>query len=64
MDIVYSAGSRAESLPVRPVSGQEKVTVQRYRLIPLRSLEACDTKCEQGLERLIYMQALIDEDWE
>lgn len=45
-----------------PSRGNTECTVQTFRYLPLSSLEACDTCQEKGLDRLIYIQALIDED--
>jgi|YelNatPaOPRAMG01_1025707.scaffolds.fasta_scaffold210686_1 hypothetical protein len=37
-------------------------SVQRFRYLPLSNLSSYDTRTEKGLDRLIYIQALIDED--
>jgi hypothetical protein len=37
-------------------------SVQRFRYLPLSNLSSYDTRSEKGLDRLIYIQALIDED--
>ncbi len=39
-------------------------TVTRFRYIPPSCLSQYDTRYDQGLERLLYMQTLIDEDIE
>jgi hypothetical protein len=38
------------------------MTIQRFRYLPLSRLEAYDPKHDPGLELLIYIQTLIDED--
>jgi hypothetical protein len=38
------------------------LSVQRFRYLPLSNLSSYDTRSEKGLDRLIYIQALIDED--
>lgn len=36
-------------------------SVQRFRYLPLSSLSSYDTRSESGLDRLIYIQALIED---
>jgi hypothetical protein len=40
----------------------EGIAVQKFRYLPLSRLAACDPRMEPGLEQLIYIQTLIDED--
>ncbi len=37
-------------------------TVTTYRYIPPSCLSEYDTRCDQGLEHLLYIQTLIDEE--
>lgn len=55
----------AEYLPDRSVALPGlSFSVQRFRYLPLSNLSSYDTQSEKGLDRLIYIQALIDEDGE
>ncbi len=38
------------------------MVIQRFRYLPLSRLEAHDPNHDPGLELLIYIQTLIDED--
>ncbi len=40
----------------------DAITIQKFRYLPLSRLAACDPSQEPGLEQLIYIQTLIDED--
>lgn len=52
-----------EYLPDRgiPLPGLS-FAVQRFRYLPLSNLSSYDTRSETGLDRLIYIQALIEDD--
>ena len=43
---------------------EENLPIARFRYLPLESLEAFDTECETGLERLLYLQSLIADEVE
>lgn len=57
------AGAATE-LKTYPVIDEdpEGMTIQRFRYLPLSRLEAHDPKHDPGLELLIYIQTLIEED--
>jgi len=42
----------------------EGMVIQRFRYLPLSRLEAHDPSHDPGLELLIYIQTLIEEDSE
>lgn len=41
--------------------GDPDIAVQRFRFLPLSRLEFCDTRSDPGLDRLIYIQILIED---
>ncbi len=50
-----------KNYPVIEEDGDGMV-IQRFRYLPLSRLEAYDPNHDPGLEVLIYIQTLIDED--